>query len=82
VYFDYDNKGLQPLSGYGWVNGGPLWLRLAIKTLAFVGKPKLRPFYRMLMKPEDVVPKSVNNIEITENNKPVLTDSDKLITDN
>jgi hypothetical protein len=82
VYFDYKDQGLKPLSDYGWVNGGPVWLRLAIKTLGFFGNPKLRPIYRMLMKPEDVVPKSVENKEIIENTQSVLTDNDKLITDN
>lgn len=82
VFFDVDDKGLRPLSDYGWKKGGPVWLRGAIKTLAFLGNPKLRPFYRMLMKREDVVPKSVENKEIVENNQSVLTDGDKLITDN
>ncbi len=82
VYFDSDGKGLRPLSGYGWVNGGPLWLRWAIKTLGFVGNPKLRPFYRILMKAEDVVPQIADNEQKSLVSEPIITDNDKLITDN
>jgi hypothetical protein len=58
VHFDIgDEKGLVPLSAHGWVNGGPLWLRMAIKVLAFSGSPKMRPFFAMARKKHDRVPK-------------------------
>lgn len=59
VHFDIgDGFGTRPLSVH-WDRGGPLWLRLAIKTLAFFGNPRLRPFYRALMDKKDIVPKNV-----------------------
>jgi len=57
VHFDIgDGTGLNPLSAYGWVNGGPLWLRLAIRTLGFFGSPKMRPFFALARKKYDRVP--------------------------
>lgn len=57
VHFDLgDGYGLRPLSVH-WDRGGPLWLRLAIKTLAFFGNPRMRPFFRALMDKKDYVPK-------------------------
>lgn len=59
VHFDIgDEKGLVPLSAHGWVNGGPLWLRMAIKVLAFSGSPKMRPFFAMARKKHDRVPEN------------------------
>ena len=55
VFFDKDGEGLFPLTEYGWQNGGPQWLRASIGFLKFLGSPKLRPFYRMLTKREDIV---------------------------
>lgn len=58
VFFDLGKgEGLNPLSAYGWLNGGPLWLRIAIKTLGFLGSPKMRPFFALARKKYDVVPK-------------------------
>ncbi len=54
-----DGYGLQKLSVH-WIYGGPLWLRLAIRTLAISGSPRLRPLYRYAMKPQDAVPKDVS----------------------
>jgi hypothetical protein len=83
IFFDGDGKGLRPLSAYGWKLGGPKWLRVAIKVLAFLGKPELRPFYKVVRKREDVVPKLVSNDKFpAENNQPVLPENEKLITDN
>ena len=68
VYFDLGKgRGLNPLSAYGWLDGGPLWLRWAIKTLAFLGSPKMRPFFAIVRKKQDVVPQNAaqTNFEIT-----------------
>jgi hypothetical protein len=68
VYFDYGKGGgLKPLSAYGMVKGGPLWLRWAIKTLGFFGSPKMRPFFAIARKKRDLVPKNEaqTNFEIT-----------------
>lgn len=60
VYFDIgDEKGLTNLSGHGWERGGPLWLRLAIKTLGLMGSSKMRPFFAIARKKYDRVPKDV-----------------------
>ncbi len=61
VFFDMQKgDGLRPLSAYGWKLGGPKWLRLAVKTLGFLGHERLRPAFRMLMKREDVVPQDAS----------------------
>ncbi len=58
VYFDIGRgKGLIPLAEYNWDNGGPLWLRLAIKTLGFLGSPQMRPLFALARKKHDRVPK-------------------------
>ena len=58
VYFDVGKgRGLIPLTDYDWDNGGPIWLRMAIKTLAFLGSPKMRPIFGMVRKKRDRVPK-------------------------
>ncbi len=60
VFFDVGKgQGLIPLTDYNWDNGGPLWLRMAIKTLAFLGSPKMRPIFGMVRKKRDRVPKDV-----------------------
>lgn len=51
--------GVNPLSAYGWVNGGPLWLRIAIKTLGLMGNPAMRPFFALARKKRDRVPTTV-----------------------
>jgi hypothetical protein len=57
VFFDRDDgKGLVSLSAHGWEQGGPSWLRVAIKTLAFLGSPTMRPVFRVARKKKDRVP--------------------------
>ena len=59
VHFDIgDGFGVRQVSVH-WERGGPLWLRVAVKTLAFLGNPKLRPFYRVLVDKKDRVPKNI-----------------------
>jgi hypothetical protein len=67
VYYDYDGLGLRKLSVH-WEFGGPLWLQWATWTLGVFGSPRLRPFFRYAMKPEDHVPKdaSQTKFEIPE----------------
>ena len=61
VYFDIGNeKGLASLSDHGWKQGGPRWLRIAIKVLAFSGSPAMRPIFSLFRKKQDRVPKSLN----------------------
>lgn len=80
VHFDVgDGFGTRPLSVH-WDKGGPLWLRMAIKTLAFFGSPKMRPFFRALMEKKDYVPKNVEKAKFefpdTEDYTPqISTDS-------
>ncbi len=58
VQFDLGKgEGLNPLSAYGWVNGGPLWLRMAIKVLALSGSARMRPFFSAARKKQDRVPR-------------------------
>lgn len=67
VQFDLGKgEGLNPLSAYGWVNGGPLWLRMAIKVLALSGSAPMRPLFAMARKKQDRVPKDAakTNFEI------------------
>ena len=82
IFFDSDGTGLRPLSKYGWRLGGPKWLRASIKVLAFLGKPELRPFYRMVRKRADVVPKAVSSEAFPIKNQSVLTENEKLLPDN
>ncbi len=82
IFFDGDGKGLRPLSQYGWKLGGPKWLRMAIWTLGFLGKPELRPIYKLVRKRADVVPKSIANEEFAISSQTLITESDKLIADN
>lgn len=70
VFFDRnDGQGVVSLSSHGWVRGGPLWLRMAIKTLGFLGGPAMVPIFRVARKREDRVP---TNIETTNFNIPVV----------
>ena len=63
VFFDFKNQGVNPLSFYGWENGGPAWLRAAVWTLGVFGSPKMRPFFALARKKRDRVPKDVNKTE-------------------
>ena len=57
VFFDSgDGQGARDLSTYGWVYGGPAWLRAAIWTLGFLGSPKMRPVFRASRRTRDRVP--------------------------
>ncbi len=72
VHFDTgDGGGVRPLSAYGWQRGGPLWLRIAVKTLGFFGSPQMRPFFAVARKKRDRVPK---NIEQTNFELPNVDD--------
>ncbi|NNE99042.1 MAG: hypothetical protein HKN25_08490 [Pyrinomonadaceae bacterium] len=60
VFFDIgDGKGLVPLSDHGWRLGGPRWLRVAVKTLGFMGSPAMRPVFKIVEKKKDRVPKNI-----------------------
>src|SRR5690606_6434901 len=60
IFFDNgDGQGARPLTSYGWVRGGPLWLRCAVWTLGVMGGPRVRPFFRLARKKKDRVPKKL-----------------------
>lgn len=60
VFFDLgDERGAVPLSSHGWKRGGPVWLRGAIWTLAFLGSPAARPVFGLAVKNEDRVSRDV-----------------------
>lgn len=60
VHFDIgDGQGVVPLSSHGWRLGGPKWLRIAIGTMGFLGRPSVRPIFRAFRKKVDRVPKTV-----------------------
>jgi hypothetical protein len=60
VFFDSgDGQGVRNLASHGWIFGGPMWLRAAIRTLGFLGSPKMRPFFRIARKRHDRVPRDV-----------------------
>jgi hypothetical protein len=82
IFFDLDGKGSRPLSGLGWRRGGPVWLRWAIKTMSFLGNPKLRPFYQVLMKRVDKVPKTIENAPKVVASEPIIAENENLIADN
>jgi len=64
VFFDVnDGKGLVPLSTHGWINGGPLWLRMAIWTLGVMGSPGVRPVFRAFRSKIDRVPKNISEAQ-------------------
>lgn len=57
VHFDNgDGLGARPLSDYGWVRGGPLWLRVAIWVLGVSGSSAMRPLFRVARKKKDRLP--------------------------
>ena len=61
VYFDIgDERGLASLSQHGWERGGPVWLRMAIKVLAFSGGKTMRPVFSLFRRKADRVPTSLN----------------------
>lgn len=58
VHFDNgDGGGARPLTDYGWVRGGPLWLRIAVWVLGVSGSPVMRPAFRVARKKKDRLPK-------------------------
>lgn len=64
IYFDIDDgKGLVPLTSHGWVRGGPLWVRWAIRTLGILGSPGFRPVFAVARKRKDRVPKNLKKAE-------------------
>lgn len=64
VYFDIGNgKGLNPLSAYGWKNGGPAWLRLTNWLFGLAGSAAARPLFELTRKKKDRVPRDVNKTE-------------------
>jgi hypothetical protein len=80
VYINADGLGVRQLSVH-WKRGGPTWLRWAIKTLAVLGNPKLRPGFRLAMKAKDVIPPQLGNEtqiigeSISTENRPLITDN-------
>lgn len=59
VFFDNgDGKGARSLASYGWVYGGPAWLRAAVWTLGFLGSPGVRPVFRIARSKKDRVPRN------------------------
>ena len=81
VYFDADGKGPRPLSVH-WQLGGPSWLRWAVWTLGILGHERMRPAFRLAMKREDRVPKTVSNRDWSAIGEPLLTDNEQLVADN
>ncbi len=76
VFFDIgDEKGLVSLTEQGWGHGGPIWLRIAIKTLGFMGSPAMRPFFSLARNKMDRVPKAygVKELESAAQTKPTNT---------
>ena len=70
VFFDIgDGKGVVSLSEHGWKRGGPTWLRVAIKTLGFLGSPTMRPVFSAARRRKDKVPNKLNNTKIESNAK-------------
>jgi hypothetical protein len=67
IFFDGgDGKGPRSLSNHGWENGGPPWLRIAIRTLGFLGSPTMRPVFSLARKKQDRVPVSVNETKFED----------------
>lgn len=77
IFFDNgDGLGARALTEYGWIRGGPLWLRIAVWTLGVMGGPTVRPFFRMARKKKDRPPKMVvqtQQIHTTEDSVIELT---------
>ncbi len=62
VYYDIgDGDGVRKLADY-WANGDGrrAWLQMAIRTLAVLGSPRLRPAFRLATKRRDIVPKDIS----------------------
>lgn len=69
VAFDInDGKGVVPLSAHGWKRGGPVWLRMAIRTMGALGSPTLLPLFRALRNRKDRVPA---NLGVVETRQPI-----------
>ncbi|HMS38652.1 MAG TPA: hypothetical protein PKE69_00260 [Pyrinomonadaceae bacterium] len=69
VFFDLGKgDGLKSLSGYGWKNGGPPWLRATTNIFGFAGSAAVRPLFEILRKRKDRVPKDVNKTDFEISN--------------
>jgi hypothetical protein len=81
IFFD-NGEGLGPrsLTEYGWVRGGPLWLRIAVWTLGVMGGPTVRPFFRIARRKHDRVPMAMSPIEtpVTGKDGPIELSSDPI----
>lgn len=65
VHFDIgDGNGLLPVATH-WDHGGPMWLKWAIRVLAFSGSRTVRPLFRMTMNSKDRVPKDAGNAKFS-----------------
>lgn len=65
MFFDVgDGTGLRSVSGHGMIVG-PLWLRLAIRTLSILGNPKLAVLFRFARGKADRVPSAFDNEDFT-----------------
>lgn len=56
VFMKIDERGAKPLSFF-WLTGGPRWLKMATWTLGAFGSPLARPFFKMMVKRQDRLPK-------------------------
>jgi hypothetical protein len=62
VYVDIgDSFGLRQLSVH-WKQGGPPWLRWAIKFLGVLGHERMQSVFRLAMKPEDILPRDLSEM--------------------
>lgn len=61
IFFDLgDGFGLRSLSEHGMIRG-PLWLRMAVRTLGILGNPKLAVLFRLARGKADRVPAAFDN---------------------
>lgn len=75
VHFDNgDGGGPRPLTEYGWVRGGPLWLRIAVWVLGVSGGSTMRPLFRAARKKKDRLPKIASPMPL-----PARHDDDSII---
>lgn len=58
VFASVNEHGMQPLS-FHWEDGGPIWLKLATKTLAFLGSHHAKHLFRLRSSKKDVVPREL-----------------------
>ena len=75
VHFDNgDGAGARPLSDYGWIRGGPLWLRIAVWVLGVSGIPTMRPIFRAVRKKSYRLPQiaSTGPIAARHEDEPVI----------